>query len=116
MANQNGPYDEEATSVPTDDPETKRQASSLVRKLKQLGLAAWSDIKTITTSSYLNYLFVFVPAGFACRYALDDPVVTFAVNFIAIVPASALLGFALKDIQERLQQEVLSALIYIVLG
>ena len=44
-----------------------------------------------------SLLFVFVPAGFAVKYTHQQPVTVFVLNFIAIIPSSAALGFAVEE-------------------
>ena len=46
----------------------------------------------------VNLLFVAVPAGFIMNYAGINPIATFCVNFIAIIPSARVLGYAVDDI------------------
>lgn len=47
--------------------------------------------------TWASLLFVFVLAGFAVRYTHQSPVTVFIINFIAIVPSNAALGFAVNE-------------------
>ena len=42
-----------------------------------------------------------VPAGFAIRYTGQNPVATFAVNFVAIIPLGRILDLVTKEMTIR---------------
>ena len=60
-----------------------------------------SQIRNTLLNSWLNLLFAFVPTGFAVYYTGQDPRTTFAINFVAIIPSSAMLAFAIDEITMR---------------
>lgn len=66
-------------------------------------------------SSYLNVLLVCAPAGIAIYYAGVNGQIVFAVNFIAIIPLAAMLGFATEEIALR-TGETLGGLINATFG
>jgi hypothetical protein len=49
--------------------------------------------------SWINVLLVFVPAGFAVNYTHRNPVTVFCINFIAIIPSSSILSFAVENVE-----------------
>lgn len=66
-------------------------------------------------SSWLNVLLVCAPAGIAIYYAGVNGQIVFAVNFIAIIPLAAMLGFATEEIALR-TGETLGGLINATFG
>eukprot|EP00177_Eucheuma_denticulatum_P002892 GFKZ01005198.1.p1 GENE.GFKZ01005198.1~~GFKZ01005198.1.p1 ORF type:complete len:499 (+),score=68.47 GFKZ01005198.1:158-1498(+) len=66
-------------------------------------------------SSYLNYLLVFVPLGFAAHLFNADPVYVFAFSFIGMIPLAMLLGKATEDIAEH-TNETMGALVNVTFG
>lgn len=61
------------------------------------------------------FLFPFVPAGFGVQYAHMAPVTVFVVNFLAIIPSSILLGYAIDQIARR-AGDILSCLVNMTFG
>ncbi len=57
-------------------------------------------------SSWINVLLVCAPAGIAINYAGVNGQIVFAVNFIAIIPLAAMLGFATEEIALRTGETV----------
>ncbi|KAK2732657.1 hypothetical protein FQN57_002587 [Myotisia sp. PD_48] len=49
-------------------------------------------------SNYINILLIFVPLGLVSDLAGWSPVVTFVLNFIAIIPLASLLSFATEEL------------------
>lgn len=66
-------------------------------------------------SSWLNILLICAPAGIAIYYAGVNGQIVFAVNFIAIIPLAAMLGFATEEIALR-TGETLGGLINATFG
>lgn len=93
---------ETVPAVPTDmvEPATKSdlQPSSTDDSVKarQNRLTLASQMKALL-GTWASLLFVFVLAGFAVRYTHQSPVTVFIINFIAIVPSNAALGFAVNE-------------------
>jgi Ca2+:H+ antiporter len=48
--------------------------------------------------SWLNILLCFVPSGFALYYTHRSAVTVFIVNFMVIIPTSAILGLATEEL------------------
>ena len=56
-----------------------------------------------TISKYVNFLWPFVPAAIAVRYARPDAYIwIFALNYIAIIPTANLIGFAGQELARKL--------------
>ena len=56
-----------------------------------------------TASKYVNFLWPFVPAAIAVRYARPDAYLwIFAVNYIAMIPSANLIGFAGQELARKL--------------
>lgn len=56
-----------------------------------------SQIKAIF-GSWINVLLVLVPVGFAVNYTHQSPIAIFILNFVAIIPISALLSWATDEL------------------
>ncbi|KPI43817.1 Vacuolar calcium ion transporter [Cyphellophora attinorum] len=77
--------------------------------------SAISVCKDIFLSSWINLLLVFVPAGIAAGLRHAPPVLTFALNALAIVPLSSLLAYATECMASELGDSV-GALLNISFG
>lgn len=58
-----------------------------------------SQIKATLFGSWFNLLFPFVPAGFAVNYSHRSAIIIFCINFVAIIPSSALLAYSVEEIK-----------------
>ncbi|KAF7162565.1 hypothetical protein CNMCM5623_007811 [Aspergillus felis] len=96
---------------PTQSNKLHAFVSYLVKTLTRILKA----VRGYILASWINLLLPCVPAGFAVKYGGCSAPVIFAVNFLAILPASELLGLALKQIQRRLNTS-LWALLYSSFG
>ncbi|PYI08801.1 hypothetical protein BO78DRAFT_309890 [Aspergillus sclerotiicarbonarius CBS 121057] len=72
----------------------------MVAVLKGCTLVLLELIKVLFCS-WANVFLIFVPAGFAVNYTHQNSSLIFAINFIAVVGPSAVLEFAVKEIQRR---------------
>ncbi len=59
------------------------------------------QLRKLLFSSWLNVLFVAVPAGFGLYYADSNPVPVFLVNLVAVVPCSRVLATLAEDLIRR---------------
>ncbi|KAM3075527.1 Vacuolar calcium ion transporter [Clarireedia jacksonii] len=64
--------------------------------------SAWHVGKVTLYSNYVNVLLVFVPLGIVAGVTHWDPVVTFILNFFAIIPLASILSFATEEISMKL--------------
>ncbi|KAI9373574.1 Sodium/calcium exchanger protein-domain-containing protein [Aspergillus egyptiacus] len=62
---------------------------------------AMGQFRATVLNSWINVLLLAAPAGIALNYVDVDPVAVFVVNFIAIIPLAAMLGFATEEIALR---------------
>ena len=61
-----------------------------------------NQLQRTLLNSWINILFLAAPVGIALNYVESvDRVVIFCINFIAIVPGAAMLGFATEEIALR---------------
>lgn len=74
-----------------------------------------NQLQRTVLNSWINILLLAVPAGFAVNYAGLDGRVIFTVNFVAIIPLAAMLGFATEEIALR-TGETLGGLINATFG
>ncbi|ERF71072.1 hypothetical protein EPUS_03353 [Endocarpon pusillum Z07020] len=82
---------------------------------------AWRS--SCRASMFLNVLWPFVPAGIALYYSRrESTLLVFAINYVAMIPAANLLGFAGQDLARKLPrvlgillETTLSAVVEIVL-
>ncbi|KAI8326348.1 calcium/proton exchanger, partial [Martensiomyces pterosporus] len=61
-----------------------------------------ASLRNIALASWLNALVVVVPIGYVAHYLRWPVVAVFILNFIAIIPLSALMGFATEEVSLRL--------------
>ncbi len=60
-----------------------------------------SQFRFVLFGAWINVLLIFVPIGFAVRYAHLKPVAVFIINFIAIIPLAAMLSNATEELAIR---------------
>lgn len=58
------------------------------------------------SSSYVNILLIFVPLGIIAGMLNWNATAVFVLNFLAIIPLAALLGFATEELSAKLGQTV----------
>lgn len=56
-----------------------------------------SQLKSLVLA-WINLLLCCVPAGIAVSYTHQPPLVVFVVNFLATIPLSALLSYAIDEL------------------
>jgi Ca2+:H+ antiporter len=64
---------------------------------------------------YANVLLVFVPIGFIVQYTEQAPAVLFAINLLAVLPSSIVMGIGLKRLREQYGAPV-QAVLYMTFG
>lgn len=67
---------------------------------------AWSKVIHIFTSSYVNILLIFVPLGILAYKLEWGSTPVFLLNFLAIIPLAALLGYATEEIAVHVGETV----------
>ena len=77
--------------------ERPRRPSLLFKPDKSIFTVA-SQLKATLLCSWFLILLPAVPAGFAIKYANLDPITTFAVNFVAIMPLGTLLSVVTEEL------------------
>ncbi|KAJ2901353.1 hypothetical protein GGI21_004707, partial [Coemansia aciculifera] len=66
------------------------------------GITVLSSLRNAALASWLNVLLVFVPLGYLAHYLQWPVVAVFVLNYLAIIPLSALMGFATEEVCIRL--------------
>ncbi|KAJ2743960.1 hypothetical protein GGI20_003341 [Coemansia sp. BCRC 34301] len=61
-----------------------------------------ASLRNAAMASWLNVLLVFVPLGYLAHYLRWPVVAVFVLNYLAIIPLSALMGFATEEVCIRL--------------
>ncbi|KAJ1999458.1 hypothetical protein GGI04_001371 [Coemansia thaxteri] len=61
-----------------------------------------SSLRNAALASWLNVLMIFVPLGYLAHYLRWPVVAVFVLNYLAIIPLSALMGFATEEVCIRL--------------
>ena len=62
----------------------------------------WGGLRATLFASWITICLIFaVPAGFAVKYTNQSPVVTFAVNFVAIIPLGQILDAVTEELVIR---------------
>ncbi|CAI2162994.1 12802_t:CDS:2 [Funneliformis geosporum] len=64
----------------------------------------YNSLKIILTSSYINWLLIFLPLGFLANALNWSDTWIFTLNFFAIIPLAKLLAFATEDVSLRIGQ------------
>ncbi|KAK1635001.1 calcium/proton exchanger [Colletotrichum phormii] len=84
-------------------PKAKKQKSGLIRHVQpKTPFTVANQLQRTLLSSYINILILAAPAGIAISYVSSiNKIAVFVVNFIAIIPLAAMLGFATEEIALR---------------
>ncbi|KAJ2725770.1 hypothetical protein GGI07_000976 [Coemansia sp. Benny D115] len=64
-------------------------------------LTVLESLKNAAQASWLHVLVVFIPLGYVAHYMHWPVVAVFILNFFAIIPLSALMGFATEEVSLR---------------
>ncbi|KAK2018069.1 calcium/proton exchanger [Colletotrichum eremochloae] len=95
---------DEGVSPPEEDKEKpKKQKSGLIRHVEpKTPFTVANQLQRTLLSSYINILILAAPVGIAISYVGSiNKIAVFVVNFIAIIPLAAMLGFATEEIALR---------------
>ncbi|GKT45777.1 vacuolar calcium ion transporter [Colletotrichum spaethianum] len=81
----------------------KKQKSGLIRHVEpKTPFTFANQLQRTLLSSYINVLILAAPVGIAISYVSSvNKIAVFVVNFIAIIPLAAMLGFATEEIALR---------------
>ncbi|KAK1988442.1 calcium/proton exchanger [Colletotrichum cereale] len=81
----------------------KKQKSGLIRHVEpKAPFTVANQLQRTLLSSYINVLILAAPVGIAISYVGSiNKIAVFVVNFIAIIPLAAMLGFATEEIALR---------------
>ena len=71
------------------------------KKKSRHRFTAMGQLRATLLNSWINVLLVFVPIGFAVRYASFSAVTIFVINFIAIMPMSMQLANGVDELELR---------------
>lgn len=74
-----------------------RQKSKRKRGKKYKKIPFGSQLKAVF-ASWINVLLIFVPIGLGIEYSNVNGILSFVMNFIAIVPLAAILSFATEEL------------------
>ncbi|EAS35351.3 calcium/proton exchanger [Coccidioides immitis RS] len=64
------------------------------------------QLRATLFNSWINVLLLAVPVGIILHYIHVDPIAVFVVNFVAIIPLAALLGYGTEEIAMRTGETV----------
>ena len=78
----------------------------LEKRDKDVKFTIKPQIRATILNSWFNILFVLVPVGFIVNYLHLNPIAVFVVNFVAIVPSSTMLSYALEELMLRVGDTV----------
>ncbi|TDZ35495.1 Vacuolar calcium ion transporter [Colletotrichum spinosum] len=81
----------------------KKKKSGLIRHVQpKEPFTVANQLQRTLLNSWINILIFAAPAGIAISYVKSvNPIAVFVVNFIAIIPLAAMLGFATEEIALR---------------
>lgn len=87
---------------PADEPKKKKEHRMFKNVQPKEPFTVGNQIQRTLLSSWINVLLVAAPVGIVLGVIPNmNPIAIFVVNFIAIVPLAALLGFATEEIALR---------------
>lgn len=87
---------------PADEPKKKKEHRLFKNVQPKEPFTVGNQIQRTLLSSWINILLVAAPVGIALGVIPNmNPIAIFVVNFIAIIPLAALLGFATEEIALR---------------
>ena len=90
------------TSSPSNIQDEGEQGSSNPRTKDRRRYNVWGGLKATLFASWMRMsLILAVPGGFAVKYTNQSPVVTFAVNFVAIIPLAQVLDVVTEELVIR---------------
>ncbi|WYZ46221.1 hypothetical protein EsH8_IX_000446 [Colletotrichum jinshuiense] len=94
---------EEDNTPPEEMEKPKKQKSGFIRHVQPKAPFTFANqLQRTLLSSYINVLIVAAPVGIAISYVGSiNKIAVFVVNFIAIIPLAAMLGFATEEIALR---------------
>ncbi|KAJ2821084.1 hypothetical protein GGI24_004313 [Coemansia furcata] len=72
------------------------------RRDQSQNITVLASLRNAALASWLNVLLVFVPLGYLAHYLQWPVVAVFVLNYLAIIPLSALMGFATEEVCIRL--------------
>lgn len=85
-----------------DEPKKKKEHRMFKNIQPKEPFTVGNQIQRTLLSSWINILLVAAPVGIILGALPDmNPIAIFVVNFIAIIPLAALLGFATEEIALR---------------
>ncbi|KAL0253225.1 hypothetical protein SLS55_010197 [Diplodia seriata] len=61
-------------------------------------ITPWTQFKYVVFGSWIRLLYLATPVGFALYYMNTNPIAVFCINFLAVVPSTAALGFAVDEL------------------
>ena len=91
---------EESFNAYNHNARMKNLESDISSKLKTFG----GRLRAALFNSWINVLLVMFPVGIGLSFACLNPVVIFAINFIAIIPLAATLGYLVEEIAPHRQE------------
>ncbi|KAF6815773.1 Ca2+:H+ antiporter [Colletotrichum musicola] len=89
--------------TPPEDEKPKKQKSGLIRHVEpKTPFTVANQLQRTLLNSWINILIFAAPVGIAISYVGSvNKIAVFVVNFIAIIPLAAMLGFATEEIALR---------------
>ena len=82
--------------------EEDKLSTSDVQTKKKGKYTLWGGLKATVFASWVTIFLIFaVPAGFVMKYTDQSPVITFAVNFVAIIPLGQILDAVTDELVIR---------------
>lgn len=93
---------ESPDNEPADEPKKKKEHRMFKNVQPKEPFTVGNQIQRTLLSSWINVLLVAAPVGIVLGAIPNmNPIAIFVVNFIAIIPLAALLGFATEEIALR---------------
>lgn len=99
----------------SDRADSKDRKPKRFAKWNKSKLTPYGEFKAVVLESWINLLLILVPVGFAINYAHLNGIANFVINFVAIVPLAAMLGFATEELA-KYTNETLGGLLNATFG
>ncbi|KAL8382661.1 hypothetical protein RB595_006441 [Gaeumannomyces hyphopodioides] len=86
----------------TEEEKPKKKGSKFLKHIEpKEPFTVANQLQRTFLNSWINVLLIAAPAGIALHFTHASPILIFTINFIAIIPLAALLGFATEEIALR---------------
>lgn len=92
---------EDVVSSPGKDARSQVKIAPDFSNSNRHKFTAGSQLRAVFGQSWVSLLLLFIPVGFAVNYTHQRAAIVFSMNFIAIIPCSVTISYAVEEITLR---------------